>query len=61
MKVSANIVIPDHDHGERVLRIIEQHGRDVIVRMLAEAGLCRPEQFSSLTSTLKEWGPVAWK
>ncbi|MDF4250243.1 radical SAM protein [Streptomyces sp. WMMB303] len=34
VKVSANIVIPDHDHVERVLRIIEQHGRDVVVRML---------------------------
>ncbi|MFJ8933554.1 radical SAM protein [Streptomyces sp. NPDC102364] len=34
IKVSANIVIPDSDHVERVLRIIEQHGRSVIVRML---------------------------
>ncbi|MFH8559109.1 radical SAM protein [Streptomyces celluloflavus] len=34
VKVSANIVIPDHNHVERVLRIIEQHGRTVVVRML---------------------------
>lgn len=34
VKVSANIVIPDHHHVERVLRIIEEHGRTVIVRML---------------------------
>ncbi|MBB5934232.1 radical SAM protein [Streptomyces zagrosensis] len=34
VKVSANIVIPDSDHVERVLRIIEQHGRSVVVRML---------------------------
>jgi GTP 3',8-cyclase len=34
VRVSANIVIPDHTHVPRVLRIIEQHGRDVIVRML---------------------------
>ncbi|MGW5097085.1 radical SAM protein [Streptomyces nodosus] len=34
IKVSANIVIPDSDHVERVLRIIEQHGRSVVVRML---------------------------
>ncbi|MFF9505462.1 radical SAM protein [Streptomyces sp. NPDC014724] len=34
IKVSANIVIPDYNHVERVLRIIEQHGRSVVVRML---------------------------
>lgn len=34
VKVSANIVAPDRHHFERMLRIIEQHGRDVIVRML---------------------------
>ncbi|MFB6572192.1 radical SAM protein [Streptomyces noursei] len=34
VKVSANIVIPDHDHVARVLRIIEEHGRVVTVRML---------------------------
>lgn len=34
VKVSANIVIPDRSHVERVLRIIEQHGRSVVVRML---------------------------
>ncbi|MEV6462252.1 MULTISPECIES: radical SAM protein [Streptomyces] len=34
VKVSANIVIPDHDHVERVLRVIERHGRSVVVRML---------------------------
>jgi GTP 3',8-cyclase len=34
VKVSANIVIPDHTHVPRVLRIIEEHGRDVVVRML---------------------------
>ncbi|MFE6765243.1 radical SAM protein [Streptomyces sp. NPDC057689] len=34
VKVSANIVIPDHSHVERVLRIIERHGRSVVVRML---------------------------
>ncbi|WP_405561936.1 radical SAM protein [Streptomyces sp. NBC_01180] len=34
VKVSANIVIPSRDHVERVLRIIERHGRAVVVRML---------------------------
>ncbi|MFK0096768.1 radical SAM protein [Streptomyces sp. NPDC091040] len=34
VKVSANIVIPDHSHVERVLRIIERHGHSVVVRML---------------------------
>ncbi|QKW27414.1 radical SAM protein [Streptomyces seoulensis] len=34
VKVSANIVIPDHDHVARVLRVIEEHGRAVTVRML---------------------------
>ncbi|MEU2271486.1 radical SAM protein [Streptomyces olindensis] len=34
IKVSANIVIPDSSHVDRVLRIIEQHGRSVVVRML---------------------------
>jgi cyclic pyranopterin phosphate synthase len=34
IKVSANIVIPDRGHVERVLRIIERHGRSVVVRML---------------------------
>ncbi|MFD7893406.1 radical SAM protein [Streptomyces sp. NPDC059743] len=34
VKVSANIVIPDSSHVERVLRIIEEHGRTVVVRML---------------------------
>ncbi|MET9774025.1 radical SAM protein [Streptomyces sp. NPDC006367] len=34
IKVSANIVVPDRDHVGRVLRIIERHGRPVVVRML---------------------------
>ncbi|MFF3749627.1 radical SAM protein [Streptomyces sp. NPDC002018] len=34
VKVSANIVIPDSSHVERVLRVIEEHGRTVVVRML---------------------------
>ncbi|WP_033312848.1 radical SAM protein [Streptomyces iakyrus] len=34
IKVSANIVIPDRGHVDRVLRTIEQHGRSVVVRML---------------------------
>ncbi|MFF2807478.1 radical SAM protein [Streptomyces sp. NPDC058000] len=34
VKVSANIVIPDHEHVARVLRVIEEHGRVVTVRML---------------------------
>lgn len=34
IKVSANIVVPDHTHVPRVLRIIEEYGQDVIVRML---------------------------
>ncbi|WP_329156536.1 radical SAM protein [Streptomyces anulatus] len=34
VKVSANIVIPDSTHVERVLRIVEDFGRDVVVRML---------------------------
>ncbi|WP_405615965.1 radical SAM protein [Streptomyces sp. NBC_00076] len=34
IKVSANIVIPDSNHVERVLRIVERHGRSVVVRML---------------------------
>jgi cyclic pyranopterin phosphate synthase len=34
IKVSANIVVPDHTHIPRVLRIIEDYGQDVIVRML---------------------------
>jgi len=34
VKVSANVVIPDESHIPRVLRIIEEHGRDVVVRML---------------------------
>ncbi|MEW2124559.1 radical SAM protein [Streptomyces sp. NPDC058369] len=40
VKVSANIVVPDHSHVDRVLRIIERHGQSVVVRMLVslEAG-----------------------
>lgn len=34
IKVSANIVIPDRGHVDRVLRIIERHSRSVVVRML---------------------------
>jgi cyclic pyranopterin phosphate synthase len=34
VKVSANIVIPDSNHVDRVLRIIEEHGQRVVVRML---------------------------
>ncbi|MFJ6011187.1 radical SAM protein [Streptomyces sp. NPDC092952] len=34
VKVSANIVIPDLNHVDRVLRVIERHGRSVVVRML---------------------------
>jgi cyclic pyranopterin phosphate synthase len=34
VKVSANVVIPDESHIPRVLRIIEEYGRDVVVRML---------------------------
>ncbi|CAM5741175.1 putative molybdenum cofactor biosynthesis protein A [Streptomyces afghaniensis 772] len=34
IKVSVNIVIPDRSHVDRVLRIIERHGRSVVVRML---------------------------
>ncbi|MEV4970244.1 radical SAM protein [Streptomyces scopuliridis] len=34
VKVSANIVVPDRSHVERVLRVIEEHGRTVVVRML---------------------------
>ncbi|MER7402301.1 radical SAM protein [Streptomyces sp. NPDC000070] len=34
IKVSANIVIPDRGHVDRVLRIIERRGCSVVVRML---------------------------
>ena len=34
IKVSANIVIHDRGHVDRVLRIIERHGHSVVVRML---------------------------
>ncbi|MGW3028259.1 radical SAM protein [Streptomyces sp. NPDC001221] len=34
IKVSANIVVPDRSHVDRVLGIIERHGRAVVVRML---------------------------
>ncbi|MFY4717885.1 radical SAM protein [Streptomyces sp. LaBMicrA B280] len=34
VKVSANIVIPDRDHVVRVLRVMEEYGRAVTVRML---------------------------
>ncbi|RDG37310.1 radical SAM protein [Streptomyces corynorhini] len=34
VRVSANIVIPDISHVERVLRVIEEHGRRLVVRML---------------------------
>lgn len=34
VKVSANVVIPDESHITRVLRIIEEYGREVVVRML---------------------------
>ncbi|CAM2797952.1 MULTISPECIES: radical SAM protein [Streptomyces] len=34
VKVSANIVVPDHGHVERVLRIVEEYGHDVVVRIL---------------------------
>ncbi|OQD55742.1 molybdenum cofactor biosynthesis enzyme [Streptomyces phaeoluteigriseus] len=34
VKVSANIVVPDHTHIPRVLRIIETYGRNVNVRVL---------------------------
>jgi cyclic pyranopterin phosphate synthase len=34
VQVSANVVVPDESHIPRVLRIIEEYGRDVVVRML---------------------------
>jgi cyclic pyranopterin phosphate synthase len=34
IKVSANIVVPDHGHIPRVLRVINEYGRGVNVRML---------------------------
>ncbi|MFB6814166.1 radical SAM protein [Streptomyces sp. NPDC056347] len=34
VRVSANIVVPGHDHVDRVLRIIERHSRSLVVRML---------------------------
>ncbi|WP_046724611.1 radical SAM protein [Streptomyces xiamenensis] len=34
VKVSANLVVPDRSHVPRVLRVIEDYGRDVAVRML---------------------------
>ncbi|GAA2896366.1 hypothetical protein GCM10011428_06710 [Streptomyces violaceus] len=34
-KISANVVVPDRGHVDRVLRVIERHGRSVVVRMLA--------------------------
>ncbi|MFI5753925.1 radical SAM protein [Streptomyces sp. NPDC051569] len=34
VKVSANIVVPDHAHVSRVVKTIEEYGRDVVVRML---------------------------
>ncbi|KNB52878.1 radical SAM protein [Streptomyces caatingaensis] len=34
VKVSANLVVPDATHAPRVLRVIEEYGRDVVVRML---------------------------
>ncbi|GHD14350.1 hypothetical protein GCM10010313_40670 [Streptomyces violarus] len=34
IKVSANIVVPDRGHVDRVLRVIERHGRSLVVRML---------------------------
>lgn len=34
VKVSANIVIQDRSHIERVLRVIEEYGRTAVVRML---------------------------
>jgi cyclic pyranopterin phosphate synthase len=46
VKASANIVIPDTTHVERVLRIIEEHGRTVVVRMLVNLG----DEGASLTA-----------
>ncbi|MFE7131386.1 radical SAM protein [Streptomyces sp. NPDC057638] len=34
VRVSANIVVPDSTHVPRVLRLVEEYGRTVIVRML---------------------------
>lgn len=34
VKVSANIVVPDTGHVDRVLRIVEEYGQQVVVRML---------------------------
>ncbi|AIA03980.1 radical SAM protein [Streptomyces noursei] len=34
VKVSANLVVPDSSHASRVLRVIEEYGRNVVVRML---------------------------
>ncbi|MFE1479914.1 MULTISPECIES: radical SAM protein [Streptomyces griseus group] len=34
VKASANIVIPDTTHVDRVLRVVEDFGRNVVVRML---------------------------
>lgn len=34
LKASANIVVPDVSHVDRVLRTMERHGRSVVVRML---------------------------
>jgi cyclic pyranopterin phosphate synthase len=34
LKVSANIVVPDHQHVDRVRRLIEEYGRRVEIRLL---------------------------
>ena len=34
IKASANIVVPDYDHAPRVIRLLEEHGPDLSVRLL---------------------------
>jgi cyclic pyranopterin phosphate synthase len=38
VKASANIVVPDYSHAERVIRLLEQHGPDLSVRLLNSLG-----------------------
>jgi GTP 3',8-cyclase len=57
VKVSANIVVPDRDHVQRVSRVINEHGRDVIVRMLLNLETA-PASRAAIRDVLRRLGAV---
>jgi GTP 3',8-cyclase len=57
VKVSANIAVPDHGHVPRVLRVINEYGREVVVRMLLNLETA-PASRSAIRDVLRRLGAV---